>query len=281
MNKLKLTPLNSLMVKWAKETMNDNEYYKFIDHLDLSAGNELFDEINDICDWYSEVNLNKKHFIDNSINETLNSSGEEHLIIILSSGNYPHSLEILHNHCDKVNRIIEIDKNGMEEKQELYDTYFPECADKIKCISADISSKAILDLVSNLIHEYYQETPCLIILDNATYSLKISNIKNIISSFKSSGKKNTLILDSLKTFSLVSNEKCNIPNQIIGKLNNYSDSEIITPLDQKSLNTIIEEVGGELENSSDLFELEKDRVGENTYFNSPDDGWMECSVWKI
>jgi len=281
MNKLKPTAVDSLLAGMNRERSKSDRLRDYFANVDLSSGKELFSELSKICDWYDEVIENKRHFVNNSIREILEASNEEHLVIILAAGNYPHSLEILHEYCDKVNRIIEIDKDGMEEKQELYDRFFPECAEKTKCISADITSKTILDVVSQLINEYYQKMPCLVLLDNASYFLKIADIQNIISSFKSSNKRNTLILESLRPFNLVSPERRKIPESIFNSIRTTDRESILTSLNHHTLAGIFNEIEGTLKKSSDLVKMEKERVGENKLFNSPEEGWLECSVWEI
>jgi hypothetical protein len=281
MNKLKLTPVSALMVQWAKETGKNQLLNKFMEHLDFSAGDELIDEARNICDWYDEVILNKKYFIYNYINDELNNSDKEFLLIFPAAGSYPHALELIDTHCHKINRIIEIDKTGMEEKQELYDRFFPQCSERIKCISADISSKIILDVISNLIEEYYSDIPSIIVLDNVSYFMQISDIKNIINSFKSSGKKNTLILDSLRPFEKVNIEKRNIPQHIFEKLQKFSGVEKITSFDSHTLETLFKKIGGELKKSGNLVSMEKQRTGNNFYFKDTNDSWLDCSVWKI
>ena len=269
------------MIQWAKETGKNQLLNKFIEHLDFSAGDELINEARQICDWYDEVILNKKYFIYNYINEELKKSDQEFLLIFPVAGSYPHALELVETQCDKINRIIEIDKEGMEEKQELYDRFFPHCSDKIKCISADISSKIILDVISNLIEEYYSDIPSIIILDNVSYFMTVSDIKNIINSFKSTGKKNTLILDSLRPFEKVNVEKRNIPLHIFDKLKKFAGIEEITSFDNHALEELFEKIGGELKKSSNLVAMEKQRKGENNHFKETSDSWLECSVWQI
>ena len=278
---MKLTPISALMLKWAKSTLTPEIYDQYIDHIDTTSGEELTRYIETVCDWYDEVIINKKHFIDNCIHKELSENSEEHLIIYLAAGEVPYSIDILRENNDKVNRIIEIDKEGMEEKQELYDRFFPEYSQKIKCISADITSKTILSVVSNLIEEYYKEMPCIVLLDNATYFLTISDIKNIIGSFKSTGRKNTLILDSLKPFSSVCSERRQIPETLFNKFVQEKRITTLLSFDQTTLRGMIEEVGGKLKSTSDLNLVEKSRMGKNQYFKTSDAGWLEFSSWKI
>lgn len=281
MNKIKLTPVSALFIKSVLESKENVLLDEFIDQLDFSEGNNLINEVYKVCEWYDEIILNKKYFITNLIDEELSKSCNEHLIILLAAGCYPFAPELLEKHCEKINRIIEIDKSGMEEKQELYDRFFPECADKIKCISADILSKTVLDIVSRLIEEYYSDIPAIVLLDNATYFLKISDIRNIIGSFKSSGKKNTLILDSLRPFENVNKEKGNVPQTVFNKLKECIGAETITAFDNHALEEMFEEIGGRLKKSSNLMDMEKLRKGINTRFVTADDNWLQCSVWQI
>ena len=65
MDKIKLEPAAALNMLWGKRAFEGEILDKFISHLDLSSGNELYEKCNSICEWYDEVILNRKYFIEN------------------------------------------------------------------------------------------------------------------------------------------------------------------------------------------------------------------------
>ncbi|MBL1213834.1 MAG: hypothetical protein D8M61_10865 [Ignavibacteriae bacterium] len=281
MDKIKLEPAAALNMLWGMRAFEGEILDKFISHLDLSSGNELYEKCNSICEWYDEVILNRKYFIENYISQKLGASSEEHLIIILAAGKSPLSLSLLNQHVKKINKILEIDLVGMDEKKELYDRLLPEYSEKIKCITADISSKSMLMLLNSCLNEYYNNMPCIIILEGAAYFLDKEDIKNIIASFKSAKHNNHLIVEYLLPAEEISEEIKNIPTSIYSAIQestglaeiNYYTNEIITEF--------VTSNEGKLVELKNLKSIEKDRLGENKYFAKSNDSWIECSVWEL
>ena len=281
MNKLKLEPAAALNMIWGRSAFKGDVLDKFISQLDLSSGKELYEECRTICDWYEEVVINRKFFIESYISQKLRTSEEEHLIIILAAGKSPLSLSFLNSHLQKINKILEIDLSGMDEKKELYDRLFPEYSDKIKCITADISSKSMLMLLNSCLNEYYNNIPCIVILEGVACFLRKEDINNIIASFRSEKKNNQLIVEYLLPAEEIAVEKRNIPTSIYSVIQesigldeiNFYTNEIITEL--------VTSNNGNLVELKNLNSLEKDRLGENKYFTKSNDSWIECSVWEL
>jgi hypothetical protein len=108
----------SLVMLWA------SGYYEtkpligtYLKKLDLSAGKQLLDCYNRICPWYSEVIVNRKHFIKNTVEELIKTDAKRTTIINLGAGFSPLALELSPLLCDRV-RFIEIDRNNMSHKHQ-------------------------------------------------------------------------------------------------------------------------------------------------------------------
>ena len=95
MEKLKLEPVSALVMRWGRKAYKESLLQNFIDHLDLSSANDLYRKCSSICDWYEEVVINKKYFINRYIGDKLSSSDKEHLGVILAAGKDPLALNIL------------------------------------------------------------------------------------------------------------------------------------------------------------------------------------------
>jgi O-methyltransferase involved in polyketide biosynthesis len=281
MEKLKLEPTSALMMQWGRKAFHGEVIESFIEHLDLSSGKELYEQCNSVCDWYDEVVVNRKYFINHFIDRKLKSSDEEHLIILLAAGESPHSLQFLIDNPEKVNKIIEIDNIGMDEKKELYDLYYPQHSYKIKCITADITSNSILSVLNSLVHEYYREIPCIIVLEGVSFYLSLEEQEKIISSFVSQKKNNTFIIEYLVPIDNVCEERKYIPEAVFEIIREKSGLEKISTNTFEDISAIFSKYGGTFLKKCTLMEIEKDRLGKNIYFNKPDDGWIECSVWQI
>lgn len=281
MDKIKLDPASALFMEWGVKNLDSDILQSFTDHLDFSSAKEIRNEFNSICSWYDEVVLNCEYIIDNYIEEELNKSDEKHLILILSAGNSPLALEILKRFEHKVNQILEIDSSGMDEKKELYGVFYPQYAEIIKCITADIKSKPVLELLNNLLHEYYNDSPCIIIMEGVSFYLDKCELEKIIASFKSRNGSNTFIFEYLLPDEKVTDERRTIPVQVFDKIKQYKGIDRVTTLSNENVNDIMQKIGGRLVKHDSLMNMEKLRTGQNKYFQKPEDGWIESAVWQL
>jgi hypothetical protein len=281
MNKLKLEPAAALMLELGRESFSGEVIQSFIDHLDLSSAEKLFEECKAICDWYGEVVLNWKYFVNNFINEELLKCDDEHLIIIPGAGETPLALELLSKNYDKIDRILEIDLQGMDEKKELYDKYFPQYSDKIKCITADITSGSILSFLNGILWDYYNDIECCVILEGITYYLSNEELEKILHSFKSPQKRNKILIEYLLPVENVSEQLRNIPSGIFGMIKKSLGLKEIYRFDHRSLSNMMKKCEGNFNGKYSLVEMEKMRTGKNKYFQQPSDSWIECSVWEV
>ncbi len=281
MNKIKLEPLAALSIRMGEKAFSSDVVRSFIQHLDLSPGDPLCDTCNSICDWYREAVINGKYYFLRYLRNLLEKSDERHLIIILAAGKSPLSLELLNNNYNSIDRILEIDVSGVDEKKELYDRFYPQYSNKIKCITADISSKCILSLLKNLLEEYYNDLPCIIVLEGASYYLSVGDLENIVASFSSCNNRNKMLVEYLLSDEYISDDRKEIPKKIFSSITDISGIPGITRYGIKDLKELFEKTGGELIEVTNLQALEKERLGTNKYFSSPEDGWLEYSVWQI
>lgn len=281
MDKLKLEPTSALVMQWIKNAFKDDIVQKFIEHLDLSSGEELYNKCNSICDWYAEVIVNRKYFVSEYIKNEIENSEEEIVIINLAAGKSPLALQVLEKHSGKIDIVLEIDISGMGGKQELYDKYFPEFSRKIKCITADITSQRILSSLNNLLHEYYKNHKCIIVLEGISYYLTKNNIETIVSSLKSQNRNNVFVFEYLIPAELVREEKRHIAHNVFDAIKQFAGLKEITTFRFENVSEIFNKFEAELKTISNLFEIEKLRLGKNEFFKTKEDGWIEFCVWKL
>ena len=169
----------------------------------------------------------------------------------------------------------------MDEKKELYDRQFPKYSEKIKCITADISSKPILMMLNSCLHEYYNNIPCIVILEGIACFLSPDDIKNIIASFKSSKKNNQLLVEYLLPTENVSEAIRKIPQSIYSTIQESIGLKNINFYTNEIMAELVTANGGKLVEVKNLKGIEKQRLGENKYFSGSSDSWIECSVWEL
>ena len=281
MSKLKLEPTSALVMQWIKNALRDDIVQKFIQYLDLSSGEELYNKCNSICDWYSEVIVNRKYFISEYIKKEIENSDEEVVVINLAAGKSPLALQVLEKHSGKIDMVLEIDVAGMGAKKELYDKHFSEFSQKIKCITADITSQILLSSLNSLLHEYYKNHKCIIVLEGVSYYLSKSNIENIVSSLKSKNKNNLFVFEYLVPAEHISEGKKHIAQNVFEVIQQFAGLKNITSFTFENVTEIFSNAEAELKSASSLFEIEKLRLGRNEFFKTKEESWIEFCVWEL
>ena len=64
MHKLILDPASALKMQWGKNIYHQDFIKVFFEHLDLSAGDDLYEKCISIRNWYPEIIINRKYCID-------------------------------------------------------------------------------------------------------------------------------------------------------------------------------------------------------------------------
>jgi hypothetical protein len=132
-----------------------------------------------------------------------------------------------------------------------------------------------------MVHEYYQDMPCIILLEGITYFLSKRDIEKITASFSSSGNKNILMIEYLTPLRQVNAATRNIPERIFEIIKSHSGIKQISSFHPSFISKTLLKKGGRLEVKKNLPELEKNSHGTNKYFDQPDKGWIEYEVWNI
>lgn len=281
MNKIKVEPVDAFTFHMGKNHFNNDFLQLYIDHLDLTAGLSLYEKCFRVCDWYDEIIINKNYYINNFINRKVNEAGKDHLIIILAAGQTPLSLEIVKNNFEKINRVIEIDDHGMYEKKELYDHLYPDFSNKIKCMTADVKSESIVALLNGLVHEFYNELPCIVIIESAAFRFDKEELQHIINGLKSRKKNNIVLLEYLLPSSVVSDTNRGVQSEVFDLIKSGAGIIDIYDYDRDEIISLFESMGGTALEFSNLNKIERARCGTNKHFINENDGWLEYSAWQI
>lgn len=153
---------------------------------------------NELLSSLQQISSKKNIFITEAFKYLISDSSGEYLVIIVSPGSSPLSIKLLKDFDANIFKILEIDNNLMEEKQEIYDVEFNELSGKIKCIGLD-KYKSTLATIVNLIKDYYKDYPIVLICDSVMCSDVINEIKYLVECLKSGNKTNALIIDYLNS----------------------------------------------------------------------------------
>jgi O-methyltransferase involved in polyketide biosynthesis len=266
----------ALVMLWA------SDYYAtqpvmgaYLKRLDLSAGQPLLERYNTICPWYSEVIINRKHFIKSTIEALVGNDSKRTVIVNLGAGFSPLALELSPLLCDRV-RFIEIDMRNMSRKHELYAELVPDRCGFISGIEADIAETACL--VDALKHEMEDpsRTRLIVVMEGLTYYVGRPAMERVLASLSGLVPELCIVFEHLKPCRLVSDERRFIPYRIFSHIRDYTSLNRMTTYSKDDIHAILGP--GFSLSYSDMDEMEIRRTGTRRYFPVPDSGWLSCAV---
>ena len=274
---LKLHPTASLVTLWSLPLYAGAgaQVREFLKILDLSSGEGLLRRCNDICDWYGEVILNRKHFIKRTAKGLIAGREGPVQIVILASGKSPLALELLVEEGSRISGVFEVDLAGMEEKARLYSRLLPPGAGMLRCLEADVAGS---DLAKRLAEGGFDpDAPAIVLMEGISYYLSEEDLAGIVSGFRSGGR-NRLILEYLVPCPEVRWERREIPRRIFSLIREEAGAGRITCYTRGELSALFEELGGRVVSTSSMAEMEQLRLGVNERFLKAEDGWIEGLV---
>ena len=262
----------ALVMLWAYEYYQENPLIgSYLRNLDLSAGKDLVDRYNRICPWYSEVIVNRKHFIRNTVRELIAQEPGRATIVNLGAGFSPLALELgdlLSPRC----RFIEIDESGMDRKHGLYNQLVPDRCRFISCIEADITD--ISSLRGAL--EGLQTSHLVVVMEGLTYYIERPAMERVLSVISGLTGHQSILFEHLKPCRLISDDRRYIPYEIFSHVRDYTGMARMTTYSGEEIRAMLPP--GFISRYYDMSEMERRRTGSNTFFPAPDSGWLSCAV---
>lgn len=273
--------ISSLKIRLCSDSYPVEIIHSYVQKLDLNKVEGTYKSLIKACNWYPEIVLNKKHYLKQNISHIFDLSEQKHLIIIPFAGKDPVALEILTRYYDKIDKVIEIDTSGMDEKKKLYHEFNSVLSAKIKCITADITNQKTFGVLSSLLHEYYRNHPTIIVLQDYTSFISRKDLENLIGNLKSKLKNNVIILDYLIPCEGTENKKREISLKINEVFNKEFGIDRIESYTQQSMDEIFAKNNAEKLSESNMMLEEKSRKGKNEFFNSMEESWIQFGIWKL
>ncbi len=247
----------------------------YLRELDLSAGRELLERYNSICPLYSEVIINRKHFIKNTVEALAGNNENQTIIVNLGAGFSPLALEISPLLCDRI-RFIEIDIRNMSRKHDLYSELVPDRCRFISGIEADIAETA--GLKETLLKEMGDpaRTRLIVVMEGLTYYIGRTVMERVIECLSGLAPDLSIVFEHLKPCGLISDERRFIPYGIFSHIRDYTALDRMTTYSENDIRAIM---GSSFSlRYYDMDEMERRRTGFCRYFPAPDSGWLSCAV---
>ena len=262
----------ALVMLWANEYYQGNPLVRaYLQNLDLTAGKELFDCYNRICPWYSEVIINRKHFIRDMVQSLIEKGKGRATIVNLGAGFSPLALELedlLSSRC----RFIEIDQSGMTRKQIIYSQLVPDRSPFITCIEADITDISLL----NDVLEGVQSTHLVVVMEGLSYYVTRPAMEQVFYKLSEIAVEQSIIFEHLKPCRLINDERRFIPFGIFSHIAGYTRMDRMTTYTEENIRAMV--APGFTCEYYDMSEMERRRTGSSAFFPTPDSGWLSCAV---
>jgi O-methyltransferase involved in polyketide biosynthesis len=247
----------------------------YLKKLDLSAGLQLLECYNGICPWYSEVIINRKHFIKNTVEELVKADTKPTTIVNLGAGFSPLALELSPLLCDRV-RFIEIDRNNMSHKHQRYSEIVPDRSRFISCIESDITDTTQLTDAIRKASGDPAGKRLIVVMEGLSYYIERSAMVRVFESLSDMFPDLSIVFEHLKPCRLVTEERRFIPYRIFSHVRDYTALDRMTTY---SPDEIVAMLGPDFSCSYyDMDAMEKRRTGSSRYFKTPDAGWLSCAV---
>lgn len=262
----------ALVMLWADQYYQQNPLIRgYLQRLDLEAGRDLFDRYNRICPWYSEVIINRKHFISNTVREMVQSARGNVTIVNLGAGFSPLALELADLLTPGCN-VIEIDESGMDRKQEIYPDLIPDRCGYITSIEADITDCYALEQA--LPQE--KEGHLIVVMEGLTYYIPREGMAGVLSALSGIPGEQSIVFEHLKPCRQVREERRFIPEKIFSHVRDYTALDRMTTYTEGEIREVLPP--DFTCSYYDMDEMEKRRTGACTWFPTPDSGWLSCAV---
>nr|WP_321350984.1 class I SAM-dependent methyltransferase [uncultured Methanoregula sp.] len=265
----------ALVMLWASGYYAENpKVGPYLRQLDLSAGRPLVDRYNEICPWYSEVIINRKHFIRSTVEALIRNQEKPAVIVNLGAGFSPLALELAPLLSDRV-RFVEMDMQNMEKKTRLYSDLLPGQCRHISCHEADIgNTDCLAETLSPMIDK--EKTRLIVVMEGLSYYIPKPVMERTLGYLTGLANDRHVIFEHLKPCRLVSDERRYIPYKIFSHVRDYTAMDRMTTYSEDDIRDMFG--SGFSCSYYNMDEMEKRRTGNVEYFPKPDSGWLSCAI---
>ncbi|MCP4482392.1 MAG: hypothetical protein GY817_06375 [bacterium] len=265
-----LSDTSALVLMWAgTNCYNTDKAKEYLEKLDLSAGQLLYDQCNEVCSYYDEVIKNRKWGIFSLLNQVLSRQNKDCQLVIAAAGLDPLGIEISEYYPEV--RIFELDKENMDIKFNLYNSLCGNKYENIAFIETDIlNTMSVQKSLSNYGWDPKKNT--ILVLEGISYYLSTESIQKFIQVLHP----DFIIFEFLKEDENIASDKASIPKEIFGIIFDYCNiSEIRRDSYSKLENTFNNMF---IIKKYNMKYLEAMRTGNNSFFPTKESGWIEVCL---
>ena len=278
---MRLDHTAALVTSWAEPLYAEGPTAAFVGQLDLSQGQELLARCPGICPWHGEVIRDRKHFLSHFIQKELATRAEQCQVVIPAAGVSPLALELLLSQQDNVKKVIEVDIAGTTEKHRLYSAVAPHLADRIACVTADITTAGFSAGMLEAEGSYEPDVPAIVLFEGISYYITEAQLRRAMGVFRSAKQQNMIVLEHLLPCALVNEARRSIPSRIFRTIGAYVGLANIRCYSPGHVESLFQSVRcSEVQHYSST-DMERFRKGKTQRFVEDGDGWIGCAVGAV
>ncbi len=268
-NMTELSATSALVLLWAEQDCYKSDAAReYLSSLDLHPGEVLFDECNNICDYYNEVIINRKFGVMKLIRNSIDEHPDINQVIIAGAGLDALGIEL--QQTFRNSKIFELDNSNTDTKRELISELDKEILQNISLVNVDLQNTK--EVYANLVGSGWDPTlSTILVLEGISYYLPAETIKNLIETLNPY----RTIFEFLKSGEDIDPKITEIADKVFGLIS-YScgSGEIV----RYSKDIIESEFNTNVLSSLNMQQLELVRTGKNKYFPNAASGWIEVCL---
>lgn len=257
----------------GREIHTSPQSQKYLDMLDLSAGEELIRRCNRVWPHLDQLVKNRKWCIMECVMGCLAEGMRQ--VVILGSGMDPLSLEIASRAPNAT--VYELDVDNMGAKRRLLDAAAPDVAGNIRCVTADLGRPE--DAAAGAVAAGWRpEAPTVLVMEGISYYLEEGAISELMRGFaaRSEGR---VVLEYIVPRGLIERERADIPDLVFAAIDEYmSDPLQILRLTPARVRELASQAGGGIVRRHTMNSMELERTGVNRYFPTERSGWVDVCL---
>ncbi|RQD80677.1 MAG: hypothetical protein D5R96_08410 [Methanocalculus sp. MSAO_Arc2] len=266
----------ALVMLWARSYYEEVPLIRrYMEQLDLKVGIPLLERYNLVCPWYSEVIVNRKHFIKNAVLSLVGKSNRKTVIANLGAGFSPLAIELLDRLSPDL-LFMELDLENTRVKEQLYREIAPERSVSITCTTVDITDTRSLITTLKKGCGTSGTTRLIVVMEGLTYYIGRQQMKQVAAALTGSFLDLAIVFEHLKPCSSISSKRRHIPYDIFSHVRDYTGCREMTTYTRDQIEELFGP-GFPVE-YTDMDQMEQRRNGTQTYFPTPEDGWLSVAV---
>ena len=273
----KISDSSALVLLWARDAYTTPPARRYMELLDMSSGEDLYQRCSVIFKDYDKVIEFRKWTVKKLVERAV-SDNDRVQVIILGSGLAPLGLELQATYRDtgKSLKIFEVDIENLPFKQELTAKVDLDANEQIAYITMDVTSP---NLFTELERRGWHpnEGATLVIMEGLSYYLDKDSLKQIVLGLGKLSPKAFVLMDYLLFDEEIQADFRAIPEDVFGIIAEYSSISCIRRYNLAELQGLADWESCEHYN---LHRIERAVTGANRIFKRPDWGWIELVLFR-